>query len=193
MKKLNTVLLLSVVLAPNLALAHPGHDATSMLGGLTAGALHPLLGLDHLLMLLLVGGLASQLQGAQRWLLVLSFIGLMALGFFSAHAGVHAISTGVVEALISASLVVGALLLCVGQLAKRYLKKTALLSSLSAWGMTGFAVFHGFAHGLEIPTGSALSGFAVGFLVVSASLIAVGIGLGVKTHVGRKWPKLHSL
>ena len=193
MKKLNAALFFSAVLAPNLALAHSDHDATSMLSGLAAGALHPLLGLDHLLTLLLVGGLASQLQGVERWSVVLSFVGLMALGFFSAHAGVHAISTGAVEALISASLVVGAFLMMMGQLAKRYLTKTTLFSSLSAWGMTGFAIFHGFAHGLEIPVGSALSGFSVGFLVMSASLITVGIGLGIKVFVERKLPRLNSL
>jgi urease accessory protein len=98
-----------------------------------------------------------------------------------------------VEALISASLVVAALLMMTGLLAKRYLTKTALLSSLSAWCMTGFAVFHGVAHGLEIPAGSALSGFGVGFLVVSASLIAMGLGLGIKMLVERKWLKLDSL
>ncbi|MAZ88574.1 MAG: hypothetical protein CL693_13115 [Cellvibrionaceae bacterium] len=162
-------------LTPVMALAHSGHEATSMLSGLVSGALHPLLGLDHLLALLLVGALASQLQGQQRWGVVVAFVGLMGVGFFSAHAGIHAVSSGTVETLITTSLVVGALLLLVGQLAKRSLQNNTLLSRVSAWGMTAFAAFHGVAHGLEIPAGSALSGFGVGFLAASFGVMSLMI------------------
>jgi len=175
MKMIKSALLLASIATPSLALAHSGHESTSMLSGLAAGALHPLLGLDHLLALLLAGGLASQLQGQQRWLIPLAFVGVVALGFFSAHAGLHAISAGTVEALISSSLVVGALLLVSGQVAKRRMSKTSALSSMSAWIMTGFAAVHGFAHGLEVPAGAALSGFGLGFLFVSACLIVAVI------------------
>lgn len=176
-------------LTPAIALAHPGHETTSMLSGLVSGALHPLLGLDHLLALLLVGGLAAQLQGQQRWGVVLAFVGLMGVGFFSAHAGIHAISSGAVEMLITTSLLVGALLLLVGQLGKRSLQKNALLSRISAWGMTAFAAFHGVAHGLEIPAGSALSGFGFGFL--AASFCVMSLVVVAAPMFNRKPSQLH--
>jgi len=173
MKTIKTLPLLLCGVLPSVALAHSGHDVSSMLSGLIAGAVHPLLGVDHLLTLLLTGALTSQLRGEQRWWVPAIFVGLMALGYFSAHAGIHVVSASSVETLISVSLIVGALLLLAGQWAKRCLNDSALFSHLSAWLMTGFAAFHGVAHGLEVPAGAALSGFGVGFLFVSSSLLLV--------------------
>ena len=72
---------LALLLAPGLAFAHPGHQAS----GLMAGLAHPLLGLDHLLTLFAVGLWAAQQQGSARWALpltfVLSMIGGGLLGF----------------------------------------------------------------------------------------------------------------
>ena len=159
------------LLMSSFAMAHPDHESASMLSGLIAGALHPLLGLDHLLVLLLTGALMAQTPAKQVRLVPLCFVGLMATGFFTAHLGVHAISAGTIELLISTSLVVGAIFLLVGQLAQRRFNKISSLNRFGAWVMTSFAVFHGFAHGLEVPAGAAASGFLFGFTAVSFCLI----------------------
>ena len=128
------------LLMSSFAMAHPDHESASMLSGLIAGALHPLLGLDHLLVLLLTGALMAQTPAKQVRLVPLCFVGLMATGFFTAHLGVHAISAGTIELLISTSLVVGAIFLLVGQLAQRRFNKISFLNRFGAWGMTSFAI-----------------------------------------------------
>ena len=156
-------------LLPALAIAHPGHEATSMLSGLVGGVLHPLLGLDHLLALLAVGLLSARLTGKQRFIVPVAFISLMAIGFYAAHAGVHGIASGTIELAISASILAAAGFVVIALA----VKKSQVISALGAWGMTGFAVFHGLAHGLEVPAAAALNGFAFGFLLMSSTLIAL--------------------
>jgi len=163
-------LILSIfTLLPTLAIAHPGHESTSFATGLVSGALHPLLGLDHLLALLAVGLLSARLVGKQRFAVPVAFIAVMAIGFYAAHAGLHGIAAGTIELAISASIIAAAGFVVVSLL----LKRDHALSNLAAWGMTGFAIFHGLAHGLEVPASAALNGFALGFLVMSTALIAL--------------------
>lgn len=166
MKKL---ILAIVAFLPAIAFAHPGHEHTSMLSGLVSGALHPLLGLDHLLALLAVGLLSARMTDKQRFMMPVAFVAMMAIGFYAAHAGLHGFASGTIETLIAASLFAGGAFVAIAMLLKRH----HVVSRLGAWGMTGFAVFHGLAHGLEVPAESALNGFAVGFLGMSVFLIAL--------------------
>ena len=87
------------------AFAHPGHDPAS--AGFLAGIAHPLLGLDHLLAMLVVGVWAAQAGGRARWFLPASFLALMACGALFALNG-HAPPR--IEAGIAASLMVLGLL-----------------------------------------------------------------------------------
>ena len=157
-------------------LAHAGHEHTSTAMGFVSGAVHPLVGLDHLLVLLAVGAMAAATQGIQRLLIPVSFVGLMGLGFVTAHAGMHGITTGAIETLISTSLFAAATLLVATQLSARFFA-VQRSSSVAAWGITAFAIAHGFAHGLEIPAEAGATGFAIGFLLSATAILATGFGI----------------
>ena len=159
-RMLSMPLLLSIA-AP--AFAHPGHDLHT--AGFVDGLLHPLLGLDHLLTMLLVGVWAAQLGGKARWLLPTSFAAVMALGASLAIGGVVLPQ---IEAGIAASMLI-MLLLAVSALR---------LSPMPALLLTGvFAVFHGAAHGLELPALAQPAMFALGFLTSTAALLVAGVML----------------
>ena len=153
-------------LLPVAAYAHPGHD----MSGFTAGFAHPLSGLDHILAMVAVGIWAGQVGGRYIWQAPLAFLALMALGGL---AGIEGLGLPMVEIGIAGSIVVfGAMI--------------ALAVRPVAWigmAVTGvFAVFHGYAHGAEMhPDASALT-YGVGFMVATAILHGVGIGvaLGLK-------------
>ncbi|KTS08232.1 urease accessory protein [Methylobacterium radiotolerans] len=154
----------ALILLPQAALAHPGHGAAT---GAEAGFLHPLLGADHVLAMVAVGLLASLRGGRALWALPLSFLALMSVG---AGLGLAGVVLPHVEIAIALSIVVFGLAAVVGLRAP-----VALLAAL----VGVFAVFHGYAHGAEMPeTASGLS-FGLGFLAATALLHAAGIGVGV--------------
>ncbi|AXO88069.1 urease accessory protein UreJ [Pseudomonas parafulva] len=154
MKKALALALLMIALP---AFAHPGHDSNPLQDGL----LHPLTGLDHLLMLLGTGVLAA-LTG-RTLSLPLATLSAMFGGAVLGHLFGDLVG---VETLITLSLVVaaGALLLPSRQM-------------LLALVMPVFALFHGWAHGVEA-TPSAFWVFSAGFVSVSALLLVAGFGVG---------------
>jgi urease accessory protein len=167
---------LLAVLTSALGLAHSGHDnivmsVSTISNSMTAGFLHPLLGLDHLLSLVAVGILASRLNGKHRYLIPIGFVSLMLIGFFTAHAGIHMVSAGSIEMLITLSLAVAALLVLAGKL----LQANNLLNVISVWVLTAFASIHGMAHGLEIPADSSAAMFALGFAAACLMTITLTI------------------
>jgi urease accessory protein len=153
--------LLLMVAAP--AFAHPGHELHA--AGFVEGLLHPLLGLDHLQAMLIVGVWAAQLGGAARVWVPASFLLLMAAG---AALSISGFVLPQIEAGIAASLLV------LGMAATLVLR-VPLLPAMLLVGV--FAVFHGAAHGLELPTLAQPVSFACGFLMVTAGLHAVGMML----------------
>lgn len=160
----------ALILLPQAALAHPGHGAAT---GAEAGFLHPLLGADHVLAMVAVGLLASLRGGRALWALPLSFLALMSVG---AGLGLAGVVLPHVEIAIALSIVVFGLAAVVGLRAP-----VALLAAL----VGVFAVFHGYAHGAEMPeTASGLS-FGLGFLATTALLHAAGIGVGVGVAASR--------
>ena len=150
--------MLALLLVPALAFAHPGHDES----GLVAGISHPLGGLDHLLAMLAVGLWAAQQKGAARWALPCTFVGTMLMGGL---LGFEGLQLPALESAIAAS--VSALGLAVA-LAVR----PPLFMAMAATAL--FAVFHGVAHGLELPEMSSPWGYATGFAAATAALHAVG-------------------
>ncbi|MBJ9973939.1 HupE/UreJ family protein [Pseudomonas sp. S75] len=154
MKKILVLALLMVALP---AFAHPGHDSNPLQDGL----LHPLTGLDHLLMLLGTGVLAA-LTG-RTLSLPLATLSAMFGGAVLGHLFGDLVG---VETLITLSLVVAA---CAMLLPSRQ----ALLALI----MPVFALFHGWAHGVEA-TPSAFWMFSAGFVTVSALLLVAGFGAG---------------
>jgi urease accessory protein len=152
-----------LALAPTVAFAHPGHDGAS----LVSGFMHPLGGLDHIMAMVAVGLLAARLGGRALWLVPASFVAAMAVAGVAAMAGM---GLPYVEAGITVSVVVlGAIV------AFRVAMPVAFAMGLVAF----FAVFHGYAHGVEMP--AAISGLAygVGFIAATTMLHGIGLGLGL--------------
>lgn len=152
---------IALLLSPALAFAHPGHGDN----GLLAGIGHPIGGLDHLLAMLAVGLWAAQQQGAARWALPLTFVGAMLIGGLQGFAGLPlpALESGIAASVLALGLAVA--------LAVR----PPLVLAVAA--TTLFALFHGVAHGLELPAMASPWGYAVGFVVATAVLHAGGYAL----------------
>ncbi len=151
-------LTIALLLLPGVALAHPGHEASTFLHGVT----HPLGGIDHLLAMIAVGILASRFEGTARAALPLAFIAAMSIGAVVAATG---FALGSVELMIALSLIVFG----VAILAARKLPV-----ALAAGGVAVFALFHGYAHGAEM-AGASLLAFGAGFVVSTALLHGAGL------------------
>ncbi|MDE8601995.1 HupE/UreJ family protein [Marinomonas sp. RSW2] len=148
---------------PALALAHPGHEHTT---SFMSGFMHPMGGLDHLLAMLAIGLWAASLGGRALWAIPTAFVGTMLVGGGLAVAGVQVpfIEQGIILSVI----LMGALL--VG--AARF--PVAICAGIAGL----FAVFHGAAHGLEMPLNANGAEYALGFAAATALLHLVGIGFG---------------
>lgn len=164
MKRLAALALPALVLLPQAALAHPGHGEA---GGLVHGFLHPISGADHVLAMVAVGLLAGLRGGRARWALPASFLTLMAVG---AGLGMAGFALPFAEAGIALSIVAFGLAAIVG-----LGLPVAALSVL----VGGFALFHGYAHGTEMPETASGLVYGLGFLGGTALLHAAGLGLGL--------------
>ena len=160
------------ILLPTAALAHPGHGDTV---GLAYGFMHPILGLDHVLAMVAVGVFAFVLGGRALWLVPASFVGMMAAGFLLGPAQVEVPFVELGIAL--SSVVIG------GAAAMGRPMPVAAAAAL----VGVFAVFHGHAHGAEMPANAAGFEYAVGFMLATALLHLSGIGgaMGVARLVGK--------
>lgn len=150
------------------AWAHTGLGAA---GGLAAGLLHPLSGLDHLAVMLAIGLWAGQLGGRARLALPLSFFGLIAAGMALAAA---------LPALAVSEVAVLATVVALGLLVGLELRLSAALAALL---VGGFALIHGHAHGAEVPASA--SGLAYGAGVLAATALLLGGGLALRAVLGR--------
>ncbi|VVT09203.1 HupE-UreJ family metal transporter [Marinobacter salarius] len=145
------------------ASAHAGHDAGT---GFTSGLLHPMLGLDHLLAMAAIGFWSVRQGNTMKQITPLFVIGGMILGAGLAWGGM---SLPGVETGISLSVMLAGIL--IATMAKL---PTAVGGSLVA----AFMVFHGFAHGTEMPAGATLVAYLVGFSIATLALTYAGRGLG---------------
>lgn len=154
------------VALPGAAWAHTfgAHDA-----GFAHGFLHPVGGWDHLLAMVAVGLWAAQRGGAALWALPLAFVGTMVAGGALALAGIELpqVETGILLSVV----VLGGLIAAQARL--------PLAASVGLVAL--FAVFHGHAHGAEMPEAAAPALYALGFVVATALLHAAGLAaaLGV--------------
>jgi urease accessory protein len=125
--------------------------------------MHPVGGLDHVLAMVAVGVFAFVLGGRALWLVPLSFVGMMAVGFL---LGVGGIDLPFVELGIALSSVVIGAIAASGRSMPVYV----------AMAIVGvFAVFHGHAHGAEMPQDAGGLEYALGFITATALLHAAGI------------------
>lgn len=163
-----TLMLASCVLAPSVALAHPGHDTS----GIVSGMLHPLLGWDHLLAMVAVGMLAVMGRNKPAWQLPLAFVSFMLIG---ALFGISGVAIPAVESGILLSLVVLGGLLAFGRSCS-----LVLLTLCCAL----FGTLHGNAHGIELPANQGAISYITGFMLATIVLHAAGY------LVASKWQTL---
>jgi urease accessory protein len=156
-------------LAAGSAFAHPGHpdSMTTASASFSTGFAHPFSGIDHLLAMLAVGLWAAQNKRSAMWVLPLAFPLMMVIGALLAFAGLEipAAETG-----IAASVAVLGLLIAFA--VKMPLRASTAIVSL-------FALFHGYAHGSELPHGSSAVMYGLGFVLATALLHAMGLGIGL--------------
>lgn len=161
-----------LALSPTLAFAHTGIGHTV---GFLHGFEHPMGGIDHVLAMVTVGVFAFVLGGKALWLVPLSFVGMMIVGF---ALGLAQVDMPFVELGIALSSVVIGLAAALGRP-----MPVALAMGLAG----GFAIFHGHAHGAEMPDAAGGLTYALGFVIATALLHATGTlaASGIARIVGR--------
>ncbi len=155
------------LLLPSIVQAHVIAGETA---GFWHGLQHPIGGLDHILAMVAVGLWAAQLGGAATFALPLAFVGVMALG---GVLGIISVPLPFVEqGIVASDLILGGLVLVAARL--------PLAVSIGIVGL--LAMFHGYAHGAEMPKDADAINFAAGFIISTATLHLVGMGtaLGIK-------------
>ena len=155
---------IALLLAPSVALAHPGHGEG---GSLLGGFIHPFVGIDHLLAMTAVGLFAAHLGGRALWAVPTTFVAVMALGGVFGAAGV---SLPFTETAIALSVLVFGFVIFSGM-------TPPVLAAMALVGI--FAIFHGHAHGTEMPVGGSGVVYGIGFMVATTLLHGFGITLGL--------------
>ena len=153
-----------LLLFPGMAMAHTGVGETT---GFLHGLSHPITGVDHLIAMVAVGLWAAQMGGRALWIVPSVFVGVMFLGGI---AGITGMAIPFMEGGILVSLLVLGVLLA-GAF------KFPLLVSSSIVGF--FALFHGLAHGAEMPASLGAVSYCIGFIFSTALLHVVGIVSGL--------------
>ncbi len=152
--------------------AAEAHSQTGLAGGFTSGFLHPVFGIDHLVAMVAVGLWGAQLGPPALWALPIVFPSVMALG---GVLGVLGLPLPMVEIGVSSSaIVLGALVAT----------DTRPPLTLAAALVAAFAVFHGYAHGAELPSAVNPLAYGVGFVASTGLLHLAGILLGTLY----RWP-----
>jgi urease accessory protein len=158
-----TLTTLALLFLSTAASAHTGHGAS----GFGTGFAHPFSGMDHLLAMLAVGLWAGQLGGQRIWQLPATFMAMLAGGAF---IGMWIPSLTLIEPGIAASVLILGLLIA---------SPSRLALPISFALTAAFGIFHGYAHGSEMPSAAAPLTYATGFLLATASLHASGIAMGI--------------
>jgi len=160
MKQSRTIVLTALCLFAGTASAHTGiHTVTSFASGL----MHPLSGLDHLLAMIAIGLWAAQQGGRALWAVPATFVSALVLGGGLAWAG---LSLPHVETGIASSVLVLGLLIATR-------RRWAVTAGMAIAAV--FAIFHGYAHGLEMPQAASPALYALGFVLATSFLHGVGI------------------
>ena len=157
-----------LMLAAGPAIAHVGHGSTT---SFTAGLGHPLGGLDHVTVMVMVGLWAGLKGGRALWVWPAVFVGVMLVG---GVVGMEGVPVPFVEPGILASVVALGLLVALA---------VDLPVAVGAAILAVFALFHGHAHGSEVA--DTLNGveYMAGFALATAALHLAGIGFAATmTH-----------
>lgn len=158
------VVLAALLLSTGVAEAHVGTGGAS---GFAAGFFHPITGLDHVVAMVAVGLWGAQLGKPAIWMLPITFPLVMAFGGFLGLLGVP--MPGVEIGIALSGVLLGAAVLTE--------TRPPLFAAAILVGI--FAIFHGYAHGAELPLGENALFFSLGFVIATGLLHAVGIVIGL--------------
>lgn len=163
MKRTSQLLTVAALLSTSTAvMAHPGHGGT----GFTAGLLHPMLGLDHLLAMAAIGFWSLRQPTTLKRGTPLFMVGGMVLGAGIAFAGVSipGVETGIALTVMLAGVLIATL--------------ARLPTVVGGLLVAAFMVFHGYAHAIEMPMGAHFAAYMVGFASTTIAIALAGRGLG---------------
>lgn len=156
-------LVVVALLCANSAFAHPQKGEAV---GFLTGFRHPVSGLDHVLAMVAVGLWGAQLGAPAIWLLPVAFPMVMAMGGMLGLMGVPL--PGIEYGIALSAILLGA--------AVMFEIRPPL--SIAAIVVGFFAIFHGHAHGTELPPGQSALLYSIGFVIATGCLHAAGIGIG---------------
>jgi urease accessory protein len=159
----------AALLLPEVALAH---TEVGVVGGFLSGFTHPIFGFDHVVAMVAVGLWGAFLGQPAIWLLPVVFPVVMAFGGL---AGVLGVPLPGVEMGIAASAV------ALGAMVALALRPPLWVAAVL---VGAFAIFHGHAHGTELPTAANPLAYGVGFVIATGLLHLSGIALGLLA----RWP-----
>jgi urease accessory protein len=161
--KTRAMVLLALFTLPLQAMAHSSDDG----GGFLAGLAHPVMGMDHLLAMVSVGIVSALIGGRHIWVVPSCFVGAMVFGTF---VGIWQWNLPEPELWIGLSVLV--LGVCIGILAKR-VPLVLIYVSVALFGL-----FHGYAHGVEMPNSASPAFYSFGFITTTSALHLLGVGVG---------------
>jgi urease accessory protein len=163
------LILATALLAPATVLAH---NPAGIAGGFASGFLHPLTGIDHILAMVAVGIWGAQLGAPAIWALPVAFPLVMSVGGALGVRGV--LLPGVEIGIAASALLLGYMIF-----------REARLPLYAAALLVGFfAIFHGYAHGTELPNAANPLAYGVGFVLATGLLHVSGIAIGLL----HRWP-----
>jgi urease accessory protein len=147
--------------------AAQAHIEKGEVGGFASGFKHPWSGLDHIAAMVGVGLWGAQLGAPAIWLLPVTFPLIMAIGGFMGLVGIPL--PGVEIGIGASALLLG--IMVAGEVKPKNLVWPAILVGV-------FGLFHGHAHGTELPPGQSGLLYSIGFVIATGTLHACGIGIG---------------
>jgi urease accessory protein len=143
------------------------HVEAGQAAGFMTGLHHPWSGLDHVLAMIAVGLWGAQLGSPALWILPIAFPMMMAVGAMMGLVGIPV--PGVEIGIALSAIVLGSMILA------EVRPKLAI-----AIAMVGiFAIFHGHAHGTELPDGQSGLLYSMGFVIATGCLHGLGVLLGL--------------
>ncbi|WP_027040028.1 HupE/UreJ family protein [Mesorhizobium ciceri] len=163
---LSAILLLAAAMP---AYAHVGIGTAS---SFTAGFMHPLSGLDHMTVMIAVGLWAALKGGKAILAWPAAFVGVMLVGgaLGMLHMPLPFVEPGILASVVTLGLLVALAI------------DLPVSAGVAIIGL--FALFHGHAHGAEVPENAGgleyMAGFAIATLLLHAAGIAAGLSLGIR-------------
>lgn len=152
--------------------AASAHESAGIAGGFSSGFMHPVLGWDHVIAMVAVGLWGAFLGSPAIWILPVVFPLVMAFG---GALGVIGIPVPAVETGIAVSAIV------LGAMVAFAVRPPIWVAAVI---VGAFAIFHGHAHGTELPSAANPLAYSLGFVIATGLLHISGIAFGMMVH----WP-----